>query len=317
VSEEWKEALKRYLEAIHQTCVDGCHERLLPFYGGDEAAAQREREWWERERHQLVSRGITPVSVRSKVTPLTVVRVGDQVETTLSLHAEITYHIKDLTYTQENRRLQRVKLKKSGDDWAFLWPWGWYFDYHQMEQVPAEDGEDQGESVQEVVYGGSYNRAQAVAYAERYWNSANPAYPRFKDDCTNFISQCVHAGGIPMAFTGQKGKGWWFRGGKNPGWSYSWTVAHSFYLQLKSGKAPIRAVELLTPDLLLPGDIICYDFDGDGRWQHNTIVVAKDTDGMPLVNAHTTNSSRRYWEYRDSTAYTPKIRYAFFHIRGS
>lgn len=62
------------------------------------------------------------------------------------------------------------------------------------------------------------------------------------------------------------------------------------------------------------GDVICYDFEGDGRWNHTTIVVAKDADGMPLVNANTYNSRMRYWAYEDSTAYTPNMKYAFFHI---
>lgn len=62
------------------------------------------------------------------------------------------------------------------------------------------------------------------------------------------------------------------------------------------------------------GDVICYDFEGDGRWNHTTIVVAKDADGMPLVNANTYNSRMRYWAYEDSTAYTPNMKYTFFHI---
>lgn len=35
---------------------------------------------------------------------------------------------------------------------------------------------------------------------------------------------------------------------------------------------------------------------------------------MPLVNAQTYDSRMRYWSYEDSTAYTPSIRYTFFHI---
>lgn len=67
-------------------------------------------------------------------------------------------------------------------------------------------------------------------------------------------------------------------------------------------------------DQLVPGDIICYDFSGDGRWQHNTIVVAKDENNMPLVNANTINARMRYWKYGDSTAWAPQVKYAFFHI---
>ncbi|MFL6556136.1 MAG: amidase domain-containing protein, partial [Bacillus sp. (in: firmicutes)] len=36
-----------------------------------------------------------------------------------------------------------------------------------------------------------YNRLKAVQYAERWWNSYNPAYKKFENDCTNFISQCL------------------------------------------------------------------------------------------------------------------------------
>ncbi len=53
------------------------------------------------------------------------------------------------------------------------------------------------------------------------------------------------------------------------------------------------------------------------RFDHTTIVVAKDADGMPLVNAHTDNSRHRYWSYEDSTAWTPNIKYKFFHLTES
>ena len=78
----------------------------------------------------------------------------------------------------------------------------------------------------------------------------------------------------------------------------------------------MRAVQVNRPEELLPGDIICYDWDGDGRWDHNTIVTAKDPMGMPLVNAHTVNSRHRYWDYRDSYAWTPNTRYRFYRIEG-
>jgi hypothetical protein len=76
----------------------------------------------------------------------------------------------------------------------------------------------------------------------------------------------------------------------------------------------LRAVEVNRPEELKLGDIICYDFEGDGRFNHTTIVTAKDADGMPLVNAHTTNSRKRYWAYTDSTAYTPNIKYIFLQV---
>ncbi len=156
-----------------------------------------------------------------------------------------------------------------------------------------------------------YNRLEAVKYAERWWNSHNTAYKLFENDCTNFISQCLHAGGAPMRGYPNRSKGWWYR---NNNWSYSWAVANTLRWHLSGSKQGLRGQEMASPEQLVPGDVICYDFNGDGRWQHNTIVVARDEQGMPLVNAHTHNSRMRYWDYTDSTAYTPEIRYKFFRI---
>ncbi len=153
-----------------------------------------------------------------------------------------------------------------------------------------------------------YNRQKAVQYAESWWNAYNPNYPKFNDDCTNYISQCLRAGGFPMEGFGQRNKGWWFR---SANWSYSWAVAHALQLFLTASS---RTKQVPKADLLQYGDIICYDFEGDGRFNHNTIVTGKDAYGQPLVNAHSTNSRQRYWAYEDSTAYTPKIRYKFFQI---
>ena len=43
-----------------------------------------------------------------------------------------------------------------------------------------------------------YNRTQAAAYANQYGENANSAYRKLGEDCTNFISQCLYAGGMSM-----------------------------------------------------------------------------------------------------------------------
>ncbi|SFI84350.1 Putative amidase domain-containing protein [Thermoflavimicrobium dichotomicum] len=160
-----------------------------------------------------------------------------------------------------------------------------------------------------------YDRQAAVNYANHYWNKHNPTFRRFQDDCTSFISQCLWAGGIPMTRSRNPAVGWWYHSGRSHRWSYSWAVANSlyWYLRGKHSTGP-QAVLVKSPKELKLGDVICYDWQGDGVWNHNTIVTAFDYNGDPLVNAHTVNSYQRYWEYRDSSAWTPKIKYAFFHI---
>lgn len=156
-----------------------------------------------------------------------------------------------------------------------------------------------------------YDRREAVRYAERWWNSYNPEYPVFEVDCTNYISQCLHAGGAPMRGAPDRSNGWWYQ---QDNWSYSWAVSHSMRWYLSGSTTGLQARELDNPENLIPGDVICYDFEGDGRFDHTTIVVNKDAYGMPLVNAHTDNSRNRYWSYEDSLAWTPDIQYKFFRI---
>lgn len=175
-----------------------------------------------------------------------------------------------------------------------------------IEEIPALVYE--GEPTRAPFY---YDRLKAVQYANLWWNGTNPKYRRFNDDCTNFISQCLHAGGAPMHGAPNRSAGWWYGGGT---WSYSWTVAHALQLYLKNSKGGLNTREVETVDELQLGDIICYDFEGDGRFNHNTIITAVDIYDVPLVNAHTTDSRHRFWSYEDSTAYTPNIQYRFYAI---
>ena len=162
-----------------------------------------------------------------------------------------------------------------------------------------------------------YNREAVRAYAERHWNEPNAQFITFDVDCTNYVSQCLYAGGAPMNYTGMRESGWWYKGrsGGKELWSFSWSVAHAFHWYLMGSRPDgLRAERVHTPQELTIGDVICYDFDGDGKFEHSVIVTGADGAGMPLVNAHTTNSRNRYWDYRDSYAWTERTAYRFFHI---
>lgn len=162
-----------------------------------------------------------------------------------------------------------------------------------------------------------YDRKAAVAYAEKWWNSHNPKFTYFaENDCTNFISQCLYAGGIRMNVTKIRASGWWYKGG-HENWSFSWGIANKLKQYLSKNQSTLgpRAKEVSEAKQLELGDVICYDWQGDGRWDHNTIVTDKDANGEPLVNAHTDDSQKRFWEYTDSKYYDKKkTKYTFFHI---
>lgn len=162
-----------------------------------------------------------------------------------------------------------------------------------------------------------YRREAAAAYAEQWWNAPNPAYHNFEVNCTNYVSQCIFAGGAPMNYTGKRESGWWYKGRSNGQelWSYSWAVANGLQQYLRQPRSfGLRAESMSSPLDLMLGDVICYDWDGTGRFGHNTVVTAFTPDGMPLVNANTVSSRRRYWDYRDSYAWTERTRYRFYHI---
>ena len=156
----------------------------------------------------------------------------------------------------------------------------------------------------------TYNREAAVAYAKRWWNDANPAYPFFEVDCTNFVSQCLRAGGATMYGYPNRSAGWWLQGDT---WSFSWSVAHSLRWFMETSKQGLRAVRVMSPSELQIGDVIFYDFTADGRIDHSTIVTTM-YNGVPYIHAHTSNSENRHYSYNNSTAYSPNIRYYFFHI---
>ncbi|HEU4964212.1 MAG TPA: amidase domain-containing protein [Bacilli bacterium] len=216
--------------------------------------------------------------------------------------------------TRRNRH--RLTLMPFGDTWRVIRDESPYekASWQEREAVPelpdlsAEEEADL-RVLQETR--GRYNRVAAYKYAELWWDGFNPAYKRMPDnDCTNFVSQVLHAGGIPMVPSSSRSKGWWYRNANN-GWSYSWTVAHSLRNALSRY---MNAQALSDPRQLKVGDIICYDWDGDNRWQHNTVVVGFDYYGYPLVNAHTVASHRRYWTYQDSYAFTSRTQYELYQI---
>ena len=140
----------------------------------------------------------------------------------------------------------------------------------------------------------TYNREAAVAYAQKWWNSYNPRFPMFDVDCTNYISQCLFAGGAPMRGQPNRERGWWL---SSETWSLSWSTPHSLRWYLAGSTKGLQATQVNSPDQLMPGDLIFYDFQGDGRYDHSTIVTSVQ-NGVPYVNAH-----------------TPRTKYIFFHIK--
>lgn len=58
-----------------------------------------------------------------------------------------------------------------------------------------------------IISNAAYNATNAVNYARTYVNSYNTYYRSFDADCTNFVSQCLKAGGLTMNSAASKSLG--------------------------------------------------------------------------------------------------------------
>ena len=126
----------------------------------------------------------------------------------------------------------------------------------------------------------TYNRSGAVDYAHEWAYDRNTDYYDFSNiggDCTNFVSQALHErGGISETASGG--------GIGEPGWYYisvydraaAWTdvnYLYDFLIYGHSWTGGPEGVEELTESYMYEGDIIQYDWGGDGDWDHSVIVV--------------------------------------------
>lgn len=260
-------------------------------------------KWWERKKALCQDRGVEITQIRGDGHVFEELRYDQQSTFQYLLH--LSFLMKQKGYFYQEEHVLPLKFRVRNEQ----------IEHIKLDVQPEKHVESISSELADIHdtagYRFNYDRLAAVKYAERWWNDYNPAFRKFQVDCTNYISQCLYAGGAPMRGAPNRGKGWWYQ---NDNWSYSWAVAHALRWYLSGSTQGLKGRELESADELIPGDVICYDFEGDGRFDHNTIVVAKDAYGMPLVNAHTENSRNRYWSYEDSTAWTPNITYKFFRI---
>ncbi len=132
-----------------------------------------------------------------------------------------------------------------------------------------------------------YNREDAVAYAKRWALGANPRYYHFAGiggDCTNFISQCLYAGGGVMNYN--KYYGWFYINSFNR--SPSWTSVQYLnrFLLRQSGIgvigeiAPIESLEI--------GDII--QLRQNPTHFNHTVIITKKESNRIYVSAHSNDA---------------------------
>lgn len=167
---------------------------------------------------------------------------------------------------------------------------------------------------------------KAIRYAETYCGAApgcgndNRYNPQFADynwrggDCTNFISQVLHAGGFPETDT-------WAWNARSHEGTVAWLNAPALVRYFQHVGRMTLFAEGTMPALLRgsgktsaaikrlrPGDLIAY-WEG-GRVVHMAIVVGYDVDGYPVVVSHSADRFREPWDL----GWDRTTRFLFFHV---
>ncbi len=140
------------------------------------------------------------------------------------------------------------------------------------------------------VYAGTYtyNRPAAVNYALTWCGGRNPNYVSFQEDCTNFVSQSLLAGGWPEKgkYNYQSSSSWYYDGGSYPLFTYTWAGVQNFYNFINIGSARGHALSLAHKpwnQYFRPGDLVQADWNRDGIWDHTMIIVNVTSTDMIVV----------------------------------
>lgn len=149
-----------------------------------------------------------------------------------------------------------------------------------------------------------YNREAAVAYAHRWAFSRNPRYLDFHGlggDCTNFVSQCILAGGAVM--NGTKTFGWYYYSASDraPAWT-GVKYLYNFLMREKDTKGPYG--KEVSMEEIEPGDII--QLSSGYAFHHTLIVVEAEgqkTADQILIATHSADS-----DYRPLSTYDAPVK---------
>lgn len=128
-----------------------------------------------------------------------------------------------------------------------------------------------------------------IEYAHRWAFSANPAFYNFENiggDCTNFVSQCLYAGGAVMNYT--RDTGWYYNSLHDR--AAAWTSVEYFYKFIVNNKVIGPFGRILPLNQVRAGDVI--QLGTGGKFRHSLLVIAV-RGGVPYVAAHTFNAFDR------------------------
>ncbi|CAM5669512.1 MULTISPECIES: amidase domain-containing protein [Streptomyces] len=139
----------------------------------------------------------------------------------------------------------------------------------------------------------TYNYTKMVAYANKHWKKANSDYRLYGNDCTNFISQAMRAGGWKAtsgSFSTRKDNKRWFYGSHTSTTSYTWAGAENWYWF--ASKHSKRTKMLNNVWKMRSADVLQADWKRDGIIDH-TMIVTKNSKGELYLTYHTPSTHNK------------------------
>ena len=202
-----------------------------------------------------------------------------------------------------------------------------------LTEDPAQDGLNWyvycgNNPVMRIDPSGLYDRWVAVQFALENAYNLNVGGYHFDYDCTDFISKCLEAGGLQQSDwwwmdTGSLIKDWngkVYSGKYNPTWSvakeqFMWigawynNVGLDTPLCLNTDQWIAAAIEEYN---IRPGDLLYWDFEGDGEVSHASMIVSVD-NGTIIYAQHTDekddgNLNRYLAENKETYVYVVRVR---------
>ncbi|MFI1976569.1 amidase domain-containing protein [Streptomyces wedmorensis] len=177
----------------------------------------------------------------------------------------------------------------------------------QPVDVPAPDSEPEGDKAaaagtvndgldpptEEPDPTSGYNYGNMASYADRHWKRGNSDYRVYGNDCTNFISQAMRAGGwgtTSGSAMSRKDNNKWFYA------SFTWTTSYTragaenwYWFASKHSK---RTKILNNVWHMVRSDVLQADWRRDGIIDHSMIVTAR-TSNEAYLTYHTPSTHNK------------------------
>jgi len=134
----------------------------------------------------------------------------------------------------------------------------------------------------------AYSYSAMANYATRYWRYYNSAYRRMTNDCTNFISQAMRAGGWAMNSGWYRSNSSWWYNSLNQ--SFPWGGAENWYWFATSHSH--RTYILSNIWSMGLADVLQMDFDRNNNINH-TMIVTYVGSSQRYLTYHTTDTLNR------------------------